>query len=37
MGDVGVSFTSNISGDDLVFEWTGTYWALGSRAFSLLG
>ena len=37
LGPIGTEFVSNISGDDLTFEWTGTYWALGSRAFTLLG
>ena len=33
----GIEFISNISGDDLTFEWTGTYWAIGTKLYPILG
>jgi hypothetical protein len=36
-GDIGTEFVSNINGDDLTFEWTGIYWAVGTKLFPILG
>lgn len=33
----GTEFVSNVNGDDLTFEWTGIYWAVGTRLFPILG
>jgi hypothetical protein len=33
----GVEFISNVSGDDLTFEWTGAYWAIGTKLYPILG
>ena len=30
-------FVSNISGDDLTFEWTGAYWAIGTNLYPIQG
>jgi hypothetical protein len=33
----GENFISNISGDDLTFEWTGAYWAIGTNLYPIQG